>query len=82
MNADICIKGEKNMFDFTNFLYARPSFIGGVSRVVDLGSTLNEYNSTFIPAIADYYAMKSDWMMVGSDIQTAIIEYGKEEKQA
>jgi len=81
MNADIYVLGAQIMFDFTSFLYARPSFIGGVSRVVDLGSTLNEYNSTFIPAVADYYALKSDWLMVGSDIQAAIIEYGKEEKQ-
>ena len=69
------------MVDLTSFLYARPSFIGGVSRVVDLGSTLNEYNSTFIPSVADYYAIKSDWLMVGSDLDHAITEYGKGKKQ-
>jgi len=51
------------MFDYTNFLYARPTFISGVSRVMDLGNTLNEYNSTFLPSVADYYAIKSDWIM-------------------
>ncbi|HIJ54505.1 MAG TPA: hypothetical protein HPQ03_00100 [Deltaproteobacteria bacterium] len=70
------------MFDYTDFLYARPTFISGVSRVMDLGNTLNEYNSTFLPSVADYYAIKSDWIMVGSDIQAGISAYDEKEKQA
>jgi hypothetical protein len=54
------------------FLFANPSFISGMSRVLDLGSTLNEYNNTFFPEVADFCAIKSDWGVVGSDIQSAI----------
>lgn len=54
------------------FLFANPDFYSGMSRILDFGSTLNEYNSTLEPGIADYYALKSDWAVVGSDIQAAI----------
>jgi hypothetical protein len=69
------------MFDYTGFLYARPTFVSGISRVVDLGNTLNDYNSTFFTKVADFYALKSDWSAVGADIQYAITEYGEKEKQ-
>ena len=62
------------------FLFANPGFVSGMSRALDLGSTLNEYNSTFEPVTADYYALKSDWAVVGSDLQTAMNSYGQEIK--
>ena len=49
-----------------------------MSRVLDLGATLNEYNSAFIPGLADSLAIQSDWSIVGSDLQNAINEYDKE----
>ncbi len=67
------------MIDY--FLFANPGFFSGMPRVLYLGSTLNEYNSTFEPGIADYYAVKSDWTVVGSDIQTAINTHGQEIKE-
>ena len=60
------------------FLFVNPNFISGMARVLDLGSTLNEYNSTFIPEVADYCALKSDWLVVGSDIQAAINTHDSE----
>ena len=62
------------------FLYATPSFVSGMARVLDLGSTMTEFNSTFYPEVADFYAIKSDWINVGSDINTALNIYGEEEK--
>ena len=62
------------------FLFVNPSFISGMSHVLDLGATLNEYNSAFIPRLADSLAIQSDWSIVGGDIQNAISEYGKEKK--
>ncbi len=59
------------------FLFENPSFVSGMSRVLDLGSTLNEYNSTFFPEVADFYAIESDWAVVGSDLQTAINNHGE-----
>ncbi len=63
------------------FLFANPDFFSGMSRILDLGSTLNEYNSTLEPKIADYYALKSDWAVVGSDIQAAINSHDQEIKE-
>ena len=51
----------------TLFLGARPSFVEGVSRILDLGNTLNEYNQSVTPAQADYLALRSDWRMIGMD---------------
>ncbi len=64
---------------FSTFLFASPSFISGFSRVVDLGGTLNEYNSALSPEMADSWAITSDWQAVGMDMQKAINQYGEEE---
>ena len=63
------------------FLFENPGFISGMSRVLDLGATLNEYNSAFIPGLADSLAIQSDWSIVGADLQNAINDYGKEKKE-
>jgi len=33
------------LFKRTARLFARPSFFEGIARVIDIGSTLNEYNT-------------------------------------
>ena len=43
-----------------------------MARVVDLGGTLNEYNYSISPRRADYYAIRSDWNVVGDDISEAV----------
>jgi hypothetical protein len=60
------------------FLFARPSFWSGMARVVDLGGTLNEYNYSISPRKADYYAIRSDWNVVGDDISEAVNKYDDE----
>ena len=64
------------------FLFANPNFISGMARVLDIGSTLTEFNSTFYPEVADYYAIKSDWINVGSDIKAALNKYGEEKEKS
>lgn len=59
----------------TYLLFARPSFISGMARVLDLGCTLNEYNQSLSPDSADYLAINSDWYAVGSDIRSALANY-------
>ena len=54
------------------FLGATPSFVEGVARLVDFGSTLNEYNKSLTPDQADFLAVRADWRMVGLDIASAI----------
>lgn len=60
------------IFKRTARLFARPSFIEGVSRVVDLGATLNTYNKNETPEEADAKAIYSDWSSVGDDITYSI----------
>lgn len=62
------------------FLFARPSFISGMGRVLDLGSTLTEYNVSPSEEQADHIAIRSDWEAVGSDITKAIAQYEKEKE--
>lgn len=63
---------------YSTFLFARPSFIEGVARVVDLGGTLNVYNESPNSELADFLAMRADWLAVGSDIAGAIAYFVRE----
>lgn len=53
-------------------LFAMPNFIKGFSRVLDLGGTLDVYNTDESELVADQKALTSDWKQVGADIQEAI----------
>jgi hypothetical protein len=60
------------------FLFARPTFWSGMARVLDLSGSLNEYNYTSTPKVADFCAISSDWKAVGSDILNAMVTYEDE----
>ena len=62
----------------TDFLFARPSFVEGLSRILDIGNTMNEYNRSGDEKEADKKALQSDFRMIGKDIEFAIKKYGKE----
>jgi hypothetical protein len=70
------------MNDFSDFLFARPSFLEGMARVVDLGGTLQMYNSSLTGYDADAIALQMDAEAIGSDLRFALItgaeEYGVE----
>ena len=57
---------------YSDFLYARPSFLEGMARVMDIGDTLNEYNASDDP---DTIALLMDWLAVGQAMRQAIGEY-------
>ena len=59
----------------TSILFARPSFIEGISRILDLGGTLSEYNRSPSGEEADFNALYSDWYAVGDDVRTAIGQF-------
>ncbi|MFH1489676.1 MAG: hypothetical protein ABII06_12310 [Pseudomonadota bacterium] len=61
----------------SDILFATPSFLGGLSSVLDLGSTLTQYNTAATPAKADANAIKSDWEAVGNDLRVAMDQYQK-----
>jgi hypothetical protein len=57
------------MGDYTSFLFARPSFLEGMSRALDLGGTLQEYNRSRSGIDADETALRMDWMALEEDIR-------------
>jgi hypothetical protein len=63
--------------DATDALFATPSFASGAARVLDLGGTFDEYNSSATAAEADARALWSDWAVVGEDLRLAMEEVGK-----
>ena len=63
------------MMDYTSRLFARPSFIEGMARVLDMGGTLNEYNFSATGEEADAIALWSDWAAIGQDMYTVIGDF-------
>ncbi len=70
------------MNPYFGFLFARPSFLEGVARALDLGGTLQEYNSSPSPEQADALALSADWRVVGADLLRAMDELSEEHKVA
>lgn len=66
------------MNPYFGFLFARPSFLEGVARALDLGGTLQEYNSARSPEVADALALEADWRVVGADLLRAMRELSEE----
>ncbi len=60
-----------------NSLFAQPSFLSGAARVLDLGGTFDEYNSSDTPEEADARALWGDWKVVGENLGIAIEEVTK-----
>ncbi len=75
-----------NNFDNTIFLncyylFDRPSFLEGMARVLDIGSTLQNYNYSDTEELADYIALYSDWYLTGKDIKLALDNYGGSKRE-
>ena len=62
----------------TFFLFAKPSFIGGMARVIDLGGTLTVYNNSPTEEEADKKAVHSDWQAVGGDLFNSFLNFEEE----
>jgi hypothetical protein len=56
---------EQNMSDY---LFARPSFVDGIGRTIDLFGVLNEYNYSSNDAEADRTALANDVAVLRSDL--------------
>ncbi len=59
-------------------LFAEPSALEGAARLLDLGTTLQEYNASHTEAEADTRALANDWRAVGEDMMSAIRFYETE----
>lgn len=65
------------MSPYSSFLFARPSFIEGMARIVDFGNTLSQYNTSPDGATADARALAADWQAVGDCMKQAILRYSR-----
>lgn len=57
--------------DRTTFLFANPSLVDGLARLVDLGCTFDQYNESTTPVAADLRALTQDWSTVGDHLRAA-----------
>jgi len=55
-----------------DYLFARPSFLEGIARTLDMHATLQEYNKSLTPEQADAWALFEDFAAVGMDIRRAM----------
>jgi hypothetical protein len=62
------------------FLFARPSFIGGVARIFDFAGTLNTYNISATGELADARAFQEGWKAIGDDMRAVLAAYKKEQE--
>jgi hypothetical protein len=56
----------------STFLFAQPSFVEGMGRLLDFAGTLNEYNRSANP---DAIALGADWFAIGDDLRRAMLAY-------
>lgn len=70
--------GSKDMYR-SFYLFSRPSFVGGVSRLMDFGSTLRIYNESLSIEEADEKALYLDWKAIADDLRTALKQYKAEQ---
>ncbi|MBI4097688.1 MAG: hypothetical protein HY426_01490 [Candidatus Levybacteria bacterium] len=68
-----------DIFLNSSALFSSPSFLKGVSRVVDLFGYLDNYNYKKGEKEADLEALKRDWSIIGIDIDDSIKKYAEEE---
>lgn len=55
----------------TDVLFVGPSASRGVARVLDFWGDLTMYNVSPTPQLADALALRSDFMVVGKDLEEA-----------
>lgn len=73
-------EGKQQEMNRACFLFARPSFIGGVARLFDFAGTLNTYNSSATGELADIRAFEEDWKAIGDDMRVVLAAYRKEQE--
>jgi len=62
----------------TDYLYARPSFLEGVARILDFADALNIYNTSPGEEEADARALYEDWQAVRADLRAAMTTFEAE----
>ncbi len=60
---------------YSEFLFARPSFLEGWARLFDFSGSLNEYNRSKHP---DSVAQWADWTVVGTALRESMSRFAEE----
>jgi len=60
---------------FSFFMFSQPDIITGISRVLDLGSSFDDYNLSFNPIEDDAWATYADWYIVGCDMKKSLAKF-------
>ena len=56
----------------TDFLFAQPSFLIGIARLVDICGLMDDYNHSRTEQEADARGLYSDWRITGEDLLRAL----------
>ena len=56
----------------TDFLFAQPSFLIGIARLVDICGLMDDYNQSRTEQEADARGLYSDWRITGEDLLRAL----------
>lgn len=57
----------------SDYLFAQPSFLSGMGRVMDLGGAFDDYNFSPTPQMADARGLVADVAAVGREMREAIV---------
>ena len=63
------------MNDYAALLFAKPSFLEGAARTLDMGSTFTQYNTMPSSEQADVVSLRSDWQAVGEDLKQTMARF-------
>ena len=56
----------------TDFLFAQPSFLTGIARLVDICGLMDDYHPRRTEQEADARGLYSDWRITGEDLLRAL----------
>ena len=66
------MESVSTIWTWSDYLYAQPSFLEGMARIVDFGNTLSEFNESLTPVQANNIALTTDWQAVFADVRLAM----------
>lgn len=58
--------------DLSTFLFARPSFMTGVARTLDIGATFDAWNESATPELADQRALRADFLAAANEFRQVV----------
>lgn len=79
--SSFCYDGGMTKHHSSGNLFARPSFLEGMARTLDIGATLQVYSRSHTERKADTKALTNDWNTVGQDLRASLAWYEQTQKQ-